>query len=474
MITLDHVTYAYPFQAVPAVMDISLAVSPGEAVLITGASGCGKSTIIRLINGLSPHYFKGLLEGRVIINGRDTTGMRIQDICRTVGTLFQDPEQQFFAMTVEDEIAFVHEWRESSTVAVQEAVQRAASDFGLKPLLKRPLHGLSEGQKQKVALASIMSLGPGALALDEPTANLDPEATRRLAELIRSLKRQGLAIVIVDHRLYWLEDTVDRVLVMDRGRIATEGNFSILSEASNREAYGLRKERVTDTRQQLQEYAGLNSHLEVRDLRFAYRNGPELYDGVTFTCAQGVTGFLGANGTGKTTLARLLTGLSPMRSGRLLIKGEKTTPAKLLKNAGIVLQNADHQLLMKTVRDELMLSTGNFKGAARDSLVAETLQYFRLDHLAERHPQSLSGGEKQRLVIACGIIRKPEILILDEPTSGLDGKNMQLISAAIRKAADEGTGVFLISHDLELIESTCDFALRFPLQNNGRKGEQYV
>jgi len=161
-------------------------------------------------------------------------------------------------------------------------------------------------------------------------------------------------------------------------------------------------------------------------------------------------------------------------AGRMLIKGEKTTPAKLLKKAGIVLQNADHQLHMKTVRDELMLSTGNVKSAAGGLLVAETMQYFRLDHLAERHPQSLSGGEKQRLVIACGIIRKPEILILDEPTSGLDGKNMRLISEAIRKAADEGAGVFLISHDLELIESTCDFALRFPLQKTDRKGELHV
>ena len=173
-----------------------------------------------------------------MVDGRDTADSSLHELARAAGTLFQDPENQFFALTVEDELAFAHEWRDSPPEKTLRAVQRAARSFGLEKLLDASILDLSEGQKQKVALASIISLGPKAIILDEPSANLDPEATAALAEAILELKKSGMAILVVDHRLYWLENVVDRVMVMAGGRMVAEGEFSLFYDD------GFRREKV--------------------------------------------------------------------------------------------------------------------------------------------------------------------------------------------------------------------------------------
>lgn len=484
MLCLSNVTYTYPHATEPAVRDLSLRVRPGEAVLCTGPSGCGKSTLIRLTNGLCPHYYRGRLEGDVTAGGQRTAETPLHELARMVGTLFQDPENQFFALTVGDEIAFAHEWRGSEPARTLAAVDEAARRFGIAHLLDQPIHDLSEGQKQKVALASILSLGPRAVVLDEPTANLDPEATLALADEIRVLKAAGMAVLIVDHRLYWLEGVVDRVVVMADGRIVEEGDFSILHDDALRAARGLRAARVADPRTALPDASGRGDALCVADLRYAHKHGPELYHGASFLLPRGVIGVLGDNGTGKTTLARLLTGLHRMHSGRLHLHGVPVRPDRMLRHGSIVLQNTDHQLHMKSVREEIAASiiaggAGNAPPPAthpaqrgtRDDQPAlpdldALLDLFNLAHLADRHPQSLSGGEKQRLVIACGMAKQPEVLILDEPTSGLDGHNMRLVADAVRAAAARGAVVLLVSHDLELLSITCDAALRLPLRGS--------
>lgn len=484
MLCLSNVTYTYPHATEPAVRDLSLRVRPGEAVLCTGPSGCGKSTLIRLTNGLCPHYYRGRLEGDVTAGGQRTAETPLHELARMVGTLFQDPENQFFALTVGDEIAFAHEWRGSEPARTLAAVDEAARRFGIVHLLDQPIHDLSEGQKQKVALASILSLGPRAVVLDEPTANLDPEATLALADEIRVLKAAGMAVLIVDHRLYWLEGVVDRVVVMADGRIVEEGDFSILHDDALRAARGLRAARVADPRTVLPDASGRGDALCVADLRYAHKHGPELYHGASFLLPRGVIGVLGDNGTGKTTLARLLTGLHRMHSGRLHLHGVPVRPDRMLRHGSIVLQNTDHQLHMKSVREEIAASiiaggAGNAPPPAthpaqrgtRDDQPAlpdldALLDLFNLAHLADRHPQSLSGGEKQRLVIACGMAKQPEVLILDEPTSGLDGHNMRLVADAVRAAAARGAVVLLVSHDLELLSITCDAALRLPLRGS--------
>lgn len=251
MISLRDVTYTYPFSPRPAVEQVSFDVAPGELVLCTGASGCGKSTVMRLVNGLCPHYFQGELRGQALVDGRPATERPMHELAAVVGTLFQDPEQQFFALGVEDELAFAHEWSNRPPEETGRLIRQAAVDFGLESVLGSSVHQLSEGQKQKVGLASIMSRQPRALILDEPTANLDPESTAELAARLAALKAAGLAILVVDHRLYWLEGVADRVLVMQDGRIREQGPFAMLKDETLRSRYGLRAAHVADPRVEL-------------------------------------------------------------------------------------------------------------------------------------------------------------------------------------------------------------------------------
>ncbi len=472
MIHLDKVSYSYAFQNKPAIKDVSLEVKPGELVLVTGASGCGKSTLIRLINGLCPHFFKGKLSGTVTVDNKNTTESSILELAQKVGTVFQDPELQFFALQVEDELAFAHEWRGTKREDIARIVQQSASTMGLTDLLDSSIHDLSEGQKQKIAIASALSLQPKVLIFDEPTANLDPESTLELARQFKELQQQGLAILVVDHRLYWLKDIASRVVVMKAGEIVQQGSFSILEDPDLRTRYGLRQQKVTDCRQQLAP-PPKDGELAVKHLCFSYKknrgepNTPAkpLFNDVSFTLGRGITAIIGDNGQGKTTLARLLTGLLKMQGGTLSLHGTELQAKDILKRASIILQNTDHQLHMNTVRKELEMAANIGKTTENDKAMLEKLLTdINLNHLADRHPQSLSGGEKQRLVIACGLAKKPEILILDEPTSGLDGGNMERIATMIHQVARQGCFVLLITHDLELLEKVAEQALHLPIQ----------
>ncbi|MDY0362619.1 MAG: ABC transporter ATP-binding protein [Desulforegulaceae bacterium] len=465
MIELNNVTYSYPFQSQAAVCGISLKVEAGEAVLITGESGCGKSTLVRLINGLCPNFFQGKLNGEIFYNGQPGKSKSLREISSMVGTVFQDPELQFFALNVADELAFAHEWQDKSCHEINKIVEQTALRFGITDILSSSIHDLSEGQKQKVALGTVLSMKPGIVVLDEPSANLDPESTEELADIIQTLKKKGIAVVIADHRLYWLKNTVNKVIVMDQGKIAVKGDFSILSDQKMLDKYGLRRHKIEDLRHSLA-CVPENGAIKVKDLTFMYKKGPVLFDKISFCLPNGVTGIIGNNGTGKTTLARLLTGLNRMKEGSISVNGKTVSPKQMLKRSGLVLQNTDHQLHMNSVIQELAAAAGELspKNPCSKNLM-NILDQFGLKDLADRHPQSLSGGEKQRLVIACGLAKNPDVLILDEPTSGLDGRNMKRIANMIRQAAKNGVSVIVITHDLELLAEACDFALRLPVLN---------
>lgn len=484
MLRFDNVTYAYPFQEQPSVREVSFTVPPGTLTLCTGPSGCGKSTLVRLANGLCPQYFKGRLEGSVSLNGFAAASLPLHLLADQVGSLFQNPEEQFFALRVEDELAFAAEWQGLEPEETSRRVRAVSRDFNLGPILDSSVHQLSEGQKQKVGLGAVMAQSPAVLVLDEPSANLDPEATLELARHLAALKARGLAILVVDHRLYWLSGIADQVLVMRQGRIAAKGSFDILHDEALRARCGLRRAGVPDKRAELAELAEPaapgspdspdasdspeSGGICVRNLSFGYPGKQRIFSNASFSLPPGITALIGPNGTGKTTLARLLTGLCKCAEGSFSLRGRPLKPGELLRRASIVLQNADHQLYMNSVLAELttclQLAAPDKKARAAHSREAlDLLQRFNLQGLAERHPQSLSGGEKQRLVIACALAKKPEILILDEPTSGLDGLNMQRIAATLRDCAGRGLCVLLITHDLELLEATCTQALRLPL-----------
>ena len=338
-----------------------------------------------------------------------------------------------------------------------------------------------------MGLASILALGPRVLIFDEPSANLDPEATESLALTMGELKKEGAAILVVDHRLYWLRDVADEVVVMSKGRIEASGPWEMLENEALRARWGLRKAEVGDPRETLPpvfvRFREPVSQQEVEKsvfsadrMSFSYVPEKPVFRDASFAVPAGVTALIGSNGTGKTTLARILTGLNKAQ-GTFAVYGETVGAGGLMPHSGLVLQNADHQLQMRTVREEVVCAMeagiaaenarkGFWKRFARVKLnpsqmrrVEEILKSLNLTHLSDRHPQSLSGGEKQRVVIACALVKNPAILILDEPTSGLDGANMACIAKLLREEAERGRAVFLITHDLELL-GICDRALR--------------
>lgn len=465
MISLKNVSYCYPFSSRRALNNVNLEVKPGEVVLCTGVSGCGKSTLIRLINGLCPHFFGGTLEGTVSVNGIDNRNREIFEISSDVGTLFQEPENQFFSLGVEDEMSFALQVKGCCQEEIKRRVLERSRNYGIERVLSSSIHELSQGQKQKLGLASISMEPVKCLILDEPTANLDPESTMELAEEIKKLRAQGTAIVVVDHRLYWLNGVADRVLVFQEGEIKEECKLEDLGPEKLNQ-YGLRKTVVSDPRKKLEEVQcepekGL---LGFKNLTFTYKKDIEpIFHNVSLGLPPGIIALIGDNGVGKTTLARILTGLNKAKQGEFFSKGRKEPQSQLLKKVAIVLQNADYQLHMKTVFKEVIVSleASGCKGGQEAAM--QLLEMFNLQDLKDRHPQSLSGGQKQRLVIACAFAKNPEVIILDEPTSGLDGLNMKRIADGLHMLAEKGKSIIVITHDLELMESCCRQAIRLPL-----------
>lgn len=481
MIKFVNVSYRYPFQKNWAVKNLNLEVLPGKVLLVTGVSGCGKTTLMRLANGLCPHYYAGEILGHVTVFGEDSQKTSVSAISDKVGTLFQDPEDQFFALNVKDEMGFALKVSGTAPSVVNERIEQVSQRLSIENLLSHSISALSEGQKQRVALGEILVSEPQALILDEPSANLDPEATDRLAQELLRLKQAGFAILVVDHRLHWLSHVADEVIVMQHGEIKERGPFAILEDAGMRKRYGLREARVEDVRNTLPEKHVPSPILKTADLTFDYEKAnhhsklakfKKLFKGSTknttdillknihFDIGPGITALIGENGSGKTTLARLITGLN-VGTGALYLRGEKTTADQLLKHTGLVLQNADHQLQMRSVQEEIkacLFAAG--QSQSTEETIDALLKTFSLEELADRHPQSLSGGQKQRLVIACALAKNPDILILDEPTSGLDGANMKRVADALKEQANRGKAVLLITHDLELLALCADQALR--------------
>ena len=481
MIKFDNVSYRYPFQKTWAVKNLDLEVLPGKVLLVTGVSGCGKTTLMRLANGLCPHYYAGEILGHVTVFGEDSQKTSVSAISDKVGTLFQDPEDQFFALNVKDEMGFALKVSGTAPSVVNERIEQISQRLSIENLLSHSISALSEGQKQRVALGEILVSEPQALILDEPSANLDPEATDRLAQELLRLKQAGFAILVVDHRLHWLSHVADEVIVMQHGEIKERGPFAILEDAGMRKRYGLREARVEDVRNTLPEKHVPSPILKTADLTFDYEKAnhhsklakfKKLFKGnskntndillknIHFEVGSGITALIGENGSGKTTLARLITGLN-VGTGALYLNGQQTSANQLLKHTGLVLQNADHQLQMQSVREEIhacLFAAGQSQSS--EETIDVLLKTFSLEELADRHPQSLSGGQKQRLVIACALAKNPDILILDEPTSGLDGANMKRVADALREQANRGKAVLLITHDLELLALCADQALR--------------
>lgn len=480
LIQARDLAYTYPFQHERALDGVSFELRRGEAMLVTGPSGCGKSTLMRILNGLIPEHFRGTLEGSLEICGEKCPAP-LERISRRVGTVLQNPEEQIMATVVEEEVALALEWQSVPRAEMRERVDAALRVMDLSDLAGRSVFSLSSGERQKCVIASVVAASADVVVMDEPTANLSPEATEDLAGIVARLKERGVAVVIVDHRLYWLRGVVDKVLVLNGGKtVAALEGLDCLERLGNLESLdslGLR--RIDVSRPDLCDAADLSGAVPpsvvLRDLSFRYtRRSRWIYRGISAALPRGkITAVVGANGAGKTTLARLLCGLLRPASGDIEIDSVPCPPRRRRDNVAFVMQQMDIQLYMRTVEEELLFSAPrSVPKAERRKDAGRWLEVFGLSHLKDRHPHSLSGGEKQRLVVACALMKRPSLLILDEPTSGLDGRNMRIIARELREYASRGGTVLLITHDLELLSLAADCRLEIARTAEVQEGER--
>ena len=477
-ITVEKLTYRYPFCETPSLDGVSFTLAKGEAMLVTGASGCGKSTLLRILNGLIPNHFKGKLEGKLKVLELDFPAL-LGEVSSKVGTVLQNPEEQIMATTVQEEAALALEWQCVPQDEIRHRVGAALETFDLTRLAARSVFNLSSGERQKCVLAAVMASGADVVVMDEPTANLSPEATEDLSKLCLTLKSHGVTLVIADHRLYWLRDVVDALLVLKDGKVVFRGSFDLLAADAHFDKWGLRK--IDLKRPDLPDVNNAHGRavaprppppaVSIRNLSFRYSKKSEwLYRDFSAEIPRGsITAVVGANGAGKTTLARILCGLLKPTSGEIVFHDGAMSPRQRRERTAFVMQQMDIHLYMHTVEEELLFSAPRrVSKAERKTDAAHWLEVFGLSHLKDRHPHSLSGGEKQRLVVACAMMKRPSLMILDEPTSGLDGRNMRIIARELKEYASRGGAVLLITHDLELLELAADFRLEIfraePLQ----------
>lgn len=431
--------------------DISISVAAGSVVVFTGESGCGKTTLARVLNGLCPNFYEGTLSGEYRINGKDSRQQSIGETGLLIGSVFQDPRTQFFATNSTDELVLAMENRGFSYEKMRENLREIVSEMEIESLLDRNMFTLSSGEKQKIAIASACTVKPKVLLLDEPSSNLDAASIEKLRDLLEHLKNEGYTVVIFEHRLYYLRELMDMMVVMKDGKIIREYDKNQLKSLTDEdmERMGLRKintpevHSVKITRQN----DTANAAASMSHVTYQAHHKSILKD-INLEIEKGeVVVLTGLNGAGKTTTCRILSGLLRESGGRIEIMGRSCKPGGRVKETFLVQQDSDYQLYTANVYDEVTLGMDT-KVVTKDE-VQKILGQLHLKELSARHPGSLSGGQKQRVLLAAAMLSKKKLLILDEPTSGLDGRNMRELAHLLREIAREGTAVLLITHDLE-------------------------
>ena len=466
MINVESVSFSYVSELtgdrVEALRGVDVSARPGTLTLVCGSSGCGKSTLMRSLTGLVPQMTPGELEGVVRIDGRDLAEVPLTEVGRLCSSVFQNPRTQFFCDTVAEELAFCGENYGRDREALIESSERAAELMGITHLMDCKLSTLSGGQLQKVALACALSSGAPVLLADEPTSNLDPDAIAEVRRALTVLKEQGMTTVVVEHRLHFLRGLADQVLLMEGGRITrrwTGEEFYSLDDAQRR-SLGLRtlvdpgpaEAWVHSSGTGAKAAAEGDGCLSCRDLSFSYGNAP-VFEGFSADFPAGqITCIAGVNGVGKTTLVRVLCGLAAPGSGTITMDGLATNRRQRRAACALVMQDTGRQLFSDTLEGELTIGASEASGEAGEKLLVD----FDLAHLEARHPLSLSGGQKQRLVIAAARATGRRIVILDEPTSGIDARHLDSITATLRRIADEGAAVIVVTHDGEFASACAD------------------
>lgn len=465
MIALENVSYRWEAGAA-ALKNITLEIEAGEFVLISGKSGSGKSTLGSIMNGLIPNYYRGKMEGEASIDGKRLNQMTLHEIGRIAGTVFQDPRSQFFTTETDEEIAFGLQTICGTKGEIKKRVDEVYKDLDMEELRGKSVFELSSGQKQKIAIASIYAMKPKVMILDEPSANLDMKATFDLYKILKRLKETGTTVILIEHRLYYAKSLFDRLILMKEG--------SIDRDMSREEALALPQEywdknglRLLDLgacridgRGAIQNSGEIT--IKGENLSFYYQNHSKdrqkeyVLKALDFEMHSGsAVGIVGLNGTGKTTFARGLCGMEKWKAGGILDgSGKRLSQRALMEASYFVFQDSEYQLFSESVLDEMMLGLPAREKERYKEKAVSVLKNLGLEKYIGKHPFALSRGEKQRLTIACGMMKAAKIFLYDEPTSGCDSASMIAVSTLIKRQIQKGMTVAIISHDFEFLAHT--------------------
>lgn len=466
-LVIRNLGFRYNSRRTPAIEDINLTLEPGQVVLLAGSSGCGKTTLMRCVNGLIPHTYHGFMQGEIDLYGKSVKGMGLSDISRHVGTLLQDPERQILGTYVINEVCFGLESQGMPREEMIPIAEKALDRLHILHLRDKETHSTSGGEKQKVALAGVLAMEPSILLLDEPLASLDPASAREALRAFRELADEGLSILLVEHRVEdVLQINPEKVIYMDNGHITYEGDVAGLLETADYTRIKLpaptvmRRAKSAPQKESRLAVPTLDPSSEplvsFQDVSFQYSPAsPEVLHRVNLDVRSGeVIAILGHNGSGKTTTVKQALGLLKPTSGRVLLEGVETskiTIANAAKTIGYVFQSPTQMLFAPTVREELAFGPENL-GMGKEDVqknVDWAIETVHLENELPMPPLALSFGQQKRVSIASVLSMKSRILMMDEPTAGQDYWNYQSFMDTILQTPGFDAILF-ITHDLDL------------------------
>jgi len=455
MIRIKNFSFRFKGSERNVLDNVSLNINPGEFIVVTGPSGCGKSTLSLCISGFSSEL--GTAQGSIDVDGKDVVGGNVFESSALVGIVQQDPESQLVALTVEEEVAFGPENLNLPKNDIEDRMEWGLRMARALHLRDRATFELSGGEKQKVALASMLAMRPKVLIFDEPTSNLDPVATKEIFDSIIALKREtDMTIIVMEHKLHSLLDYADTLILMDDGRIVEKGRPSEILSKDNIKEYGIEVPHSDGHRSRCAIKRDGDVILRMEGLEFSYGNRKVL-DDVCFEARKGeMICLMGENGSGKTTFLYMALGLLRPNKGRVKVFDtdiKRTSISTNARNVGLIFQNPNHQIFEDTVQGELEFAANNFNMDVPDT--DELLERFRLPVGKGTRPFKLSFGQKRRLNIASICSYGPKIILLDEPFIGQDFRNASNLMNILEELKGSENLIMFVSHDPRMISKYC-------------------
>lgn len=439
---VEGLHFTYGGRDIAALAGIDLEVAPGEVLLLEGPSGGGKSTLLRALCGLVPHFHGGRMAGRVSVDGLDTRHSPPARLAERVGLVFQDPEAQAVMSVVVRDVAFGLEAAGTPPGEIVDRARDALESMGVRHLEGRRVATLSGGERQRVALAGVLARRPRLLLMDEPTSQLDDDGAAAVAEAIGRLRAHGGAVVLGEHRAERARPLATRIVAVRHGVLTPP-------------------EPAVETPRARAFAAGGQVRLAFEQLTAGHSHGAILQAAEGELRAGTITALCGPNGAGKTLLLRCLAGLHHPEGGRVWLDGREIgalPPERRFPRIALVGQEAGRHLITERVDDEIAYALRQLRVPApeRRRKVAEARRRFDLEPLASCHPLDLSVGQRERVALAAALVVAPAVVLLDEPTRGMDPGHAADLVDGLREMADRGAAVLITTHDRQLARAAAD------------------